>query len=214
MRIALVFLLLAACGSPEPRPRMVPFEEPETAPGEEAPDRAATMPLTLRAKFEWAASDTLHAASPAVLVDEGPFAGNDLGPEDYELLDEQLLAMAGYEGLFACFEVGDGLFVLRGPGAGAPTDLFLAQWEAGPKLLTWVTDLAFDHCGEDGCARLQSWLVDLDGDGRRDVVRRSTREDAETGAVEDVLEAWLLAGDGTLGATTLPAGMRARFRAD
>lgn len=210
MRAALILFVVAACSTPDPVPPTP--ADPVEAPPPSVPDPAATMPITLRAKFVWAETDPLHAVSPATLDDDGPFVGNDLGPEDYEVLDEQLLAMVGYEGLYACFEVGDGLFLLRGPGADAPTDLFLAEWESGPRLLTWVADLAFDQCGVDGCNRMQSWLTDLDGDGRRDVVSRSWREDLETGAVEEELEAWLVGPDGALNPTRLPASERARYR--
>lgn len=214
MRHLLLALILASCASPD-RPA-----EPVPAPGPEAPpptapavaDPAATMPLSLRAKFEPVGPDVLWVAPPTSLEDDGPLVGNELGREDYEYLDEQLQSMAGYEELHACLELEDGFFVLRGPGADGPTDLFLAQWQPRPRVLAWVADLAFSHCGEEGCSVQQSWLVDLDGDGRRDVVRRGRIEDAATGEIEDTFEAWIISPDGVLRPTDLPAADRSRFR--
>lgn len=208
MRIVLLLVLFAACGSPQEPPRMEPYEAGERMVVEPA-DPAASMPLSLRAKFEWSDEDPLPVVSPASLDEEDPFTGNELGSEDFDVLDEQLLAMARYDGLYACFEVGGGLFVLRGPGAGAPTDLFLADWSGTS--LAWVVDLAFDHCTDEGCASMRSWLTDLDGDGRRDVVRRSLRDDPESGTVENVLDAWIVGSNGALSEATLSPADRARF---
>jgi len=58
---------------------------------------------------------------------------------------------------------------------------------------------------------MKSWLTDLDGDGRRDVVRRSLRDDPDSGTVDSVLDAWIVGRHGELTEATLSRADRARF---
>ena len=221
MRRYVVLFLLAACSKPPADPAApgtsFGYRQPSDGTVSDAAGLGAEegvvfrgsadgMPISLRSKFiphsgefyvSWVVADQ---ALDSVLV--------EIGREDIQVLDEEMAAMVSYGTLHAGAELDGGLFSLRRTADGHYEDI-LAAWIPGAGRLIWITDLAWTSKGGEVSEYHDAWLTDLDGDGRLDIVQRST---TILGQVEEVTwAAYTISATLALAEIKLPVSQRSRL---
>lgn len=190
----LPILLLAACTGRDPgdtpRPGSDFGREPlhvNSGTGTPAWGTADGMPLVLRTKFR--AVDLPVHVEPVVAGVPPDSLGAELGAEDAIHLGDELAAMAATDGLLAAAETEAGLFVLHRTTPGA-TETLLAAWSPSARRLVWIADLAWAEETDEGPARHEAWIADLDSDGRPELVQRSVRGNPDAGGSGTEWSAW------------------------
>lgn len=218
MKSVLPIFLLAACTGRDPgdapRPGSDFGREPLPGNAETGTPTWGTadgMPLLLRAKFP-AAGLPIHIEPVAAGVPPDSL-GAELGAEDAIHLGSELAAMAATDGLLAAAETEAGLFVLHRTTPGA-TETLLAAWSPSARRLVWIADLAWAEETDEGPARHEAWIADLDSDGRPELVQRSGRGNPEAGGTDEEWSAWSMGPALDWIARPLSIPERARLAAD
>jgi hypothetical protein len=154
---AAVFIAAASCGSPEPKGLVVL-------------DRLATA----------TAVDTLHVIAPEEGSLDPPYPGRPVDSVTYGAFVSRYPQLADfsrtYSALAVLFKLQLGPnrvgYVLRVPSqySSSAADL----WVYEPRAKRWAEPVHLADSFGDGCwyFREHAWILDLDRDGHRDVVRR------------------------------------------
>lgn len=210
MRRYVVLILLAACSKPSIEPAApgtsFGYRQPSDGGGSTSWGSADGMPIGLRSKFEPLSGEAYVSWVPA---EQDPDSGLvEIGAEDFQLLDEELAAMASTGTLHAKAELDAGLFTLRRTVEGQSEDI-LAAWVPGAGRLAWITDLAWAMDDDERSERHDAWVTDVDGDDRPEIVQRST---TTAGQGEEVTwAAWSISTGLDLVEIDLPGSLRNRL---
>ena len=177
------FLALAACqsNSPAEAPAATPAAD-EWAPG-------------LAELFEAVTVVKMHVfsiADPAGHPDY-PYEGKMLEGDMLSVLDEALTQnVAGKH--YACYQLQNDLYLLRGPGKYDDSDVILCQKPAGGKLKE--INRAYRWCDEGYCNQQDIWLTDLNADNKLEIVVRSASTTAAGQKENEQFEVWVQDGEG------------------
>lgn len=143
---------------------------------------------TFAAAFAEQNVGNLHVfATPESAVDyEYYFRGSTLPRQTMRMLDRDLRRQLRREKaeLFATYVIrgdNDAFYIVRTyhPDRGSRLELF--NLERGQ--LHHLKTLAYNRCSDNRCTQLDSWVLDLDGDTRLDVVRKFRVTDPVSGEI-------------------------------
>lgn len=138
----------------------------------------------------------MHLFSPAkVDSTEYPYFGKLLPVEAINHLEKKL-AQTNKQGLYACYKMQEGFYLLRAPNDNLSNALVLCRWDKEQDKLVQTMPLSFSYCREGICHQQDAWLTDLDLDNQLELITRS-REKKENKDAPSNLTFKVLMQDGS-----------------
>lgn len=112
-----------------------------------------------------------------------PYQGKAVAESAFTHFSDDLKEKAK-SGLFACYKIQEGYYIMRAAGKYAPTDLILCQFNENTEKLEQTQLLSYLWCDEGVCNQQDAWLTDLDTDNDLEMLIRE-RHINEAGATEE-----------------------------
>lgn len=181
LRIALSILFLSLFSFSAFAQRV---DGPITYPAMQSPDSEIAKALDMT--FEETNVGFLHLFNDLDIQPGAYFEGVELSEDFYGLLPGKyrrrlMRDRAEAYSVFAIRGVDGNLYLVRFEDERRGQFLELFDLEDGS--LRHVETLARAKCGSGNCYQLDSWITDVDQDGRLDIVQRARKTRAETGEV-------------------------------
>ncbi len=121
-------------------------------------------------------------------LDDYPFKGQRVSEELYEIFDEELASSwRSYGGYVYAIGSWEDYYLFRIPGRYISSDIALFRLENDR--MKRIETVAWMWCDQGWCNQQHAWLVDLDRDGRFDIVNRYQFTDNKGRLVEDDIRA-------------------------
>ncbi len=114
-----------------------------------------------------------------------PYRGEPITQEQLTLLDDTLRHYFDSGGLWACYQVQDGLIILRTEGQDRHSKLIVARANQDTGKIEHVADVAWYECDEQGCDHQEAWLADLDLDNHLELILRHVQTDKKGQVIAD-----------------------------